>query len=151
MMNQSFTSIPFKTESGMSQINGVAKFSSAGVVLEFESKLFGIIKAGVREVRIPLAELLDIKFRKGVFKRGARIELRTTTFSKLSELPYKDGKLTLKIERDDFERGEQAVTRLQKEMSEHAESLPPAHTPLSQLFQDETEEVKKELSNDDNK
>ena len=150
-MNQSFTSIPFKTESGMSQINGVAKFSSAGVVLEFESKLFGIIKAGVREVRIPLAELLDIKFRKGVFKRGARIELRTTTFAKLSELPYKDGKLTLKLERDDFERGEQAVARLQKEMSEHAESLPPAHTPLSQLFQDETEEVTKELSNDDNK
>ena len=42
-MQYSFTSVPFKTDSGMSQINGVAKFSSAGVVLEFESKLFGLI------------------------------------------------------------------------------------------------------------
>lgn len=135
----------------MSQINGVAKFSSAGVVLEFESKLFGIIKAGVKEVRLPLAEILDIKFRKGMFKIGSRIEVRTTTFTKLSELPYKDGKLTLKLERDDFERGEQAVARLQKEMSEHQESLPPTHTPLSQLFADESEEDTKELTDDHNK
>ena len=32
---QNFTSIPFKTESGLSQINGVAKFSGAGIVFEF--------------------------------------------------------------------------------------------------------------------
>ncbi|HVF45940.1 MAG TPA: hypothetical protein VNA17_00090 [Pyrinomonadaceae bacterium] len=46
---QSFTSVPFKAETnhGLSSVNGVAKFSSAGVVLEFESKLFGIIGGGV--------------------------------------------------------------------------------------------------------
>lgn len=65
---QSFTSVPFKTESGLSQVNGVAKFSSAGIVLEFESKLFGLIGNGVKEVRLHLAEILDIKFRKGVFR-----------------------------------------------------------------------------------
>jgi hypothetical protein len=39
---QGFTTIPFKTESehGLTKVNGVAKFSSAGVVLEFEAKLF---------------------------------------------------------------------------------------------------------------
>ena len=102
-MNQAFTSVPFKTESGLSQINGVAKFSAAGVVLEFESKLFGIIANGVKEVRIHIEEILDVKFRKGLFKRGAKIEFRMKTFSKMSELPYKDGKLTLKLARDDFE------------------------------------------------
>jgi hypothetical protein len=142
---QSFISVPFKTESGLSQINGVGKFSSAGVVLEFESKLFGLIAIGIKEVRIPLAEILDVKFKKGVLKRGARIELRMKTFTKLSQLPYKDGKLTLKLDRDDYERAEEAVARLQKNMIE--ESLPPPHTSVSSLFdgsEDETGELDKD-------
>jgi hypothetical protein len=140
----SFISVPFKTESGLSQVNGVGKFSSAGVVLEFESKLFGILPGGVKEARIPLAEILDVKFKKGVLKRGAKIELRMKTFGKLSQLPYKDGKLTLKLERDDYERGEEAVARLQKDMAEQQESEPPPHTPVSRLF-DESEDETREL------
>lgn len=137
-----FTSVPFKTESahGLSQVNGVAKFSSAGVVLEFESKLFGIIGGGVKEVRLPKDDILDIKFRKGVFRRSAKIEIRTKTFSKLAELPNSDGKLTLKLVRDDFERGQSAVEQLQKDLAQHAESLPPPRTPVSELFSEETED-----------
>jgi len=142
---QSFTSVPFKTESGLSSVNGVAKFSSAGIVLEFESKLFGIIAGGVKEVRLPLAEILDVKFKKGIFKRGAKIEVRTKTFAKLAELPNKDGKLTLKLVADDFERAQEAVKQMQKDLGEHQESLPPPHTPLSILFEDETEEETKEI------
>lgn len=145
-----FTSVPFKTESahGLSQVNGVAKFSSAGIVFEFESKLFGIIAGGVKEVRIARDEILDIKFRKGVFKRSAKIVIRTTTISKLVELPNSDGKLTLKLDRDDFDRGQSAVEQLQKDLAEHAESLPPPRTPVSELFteqtEDETVQLKKE-------
>ena len=104
---QGFTTVPFKTESmhGLSQVNGIAKFSSAGIVLEFESKLLGLIGGGVKEVRVSKDDILDVKFRKGVFKRGAKIEVRTKTFAKLAELPSQDGKLTLKLVRDDFERG----------------------------------------------
>jgi hypothetical protein len=141
----SFISVPFKTESGLSQVNGVGKFSSAGVVLEFESKLFGILPGGVKEARIPLAEILDVKFKKGVLKRGAKIELRMKTFGKLSQLPYKDGKLTLKLERDDYERGEEAVARLQKDMAEQQESEPPPHTPVSRLFDESEDEETKKL------
>ena len=137
-----FTSIPFKTESGLSQIDGIGKFSSAGIVLEFESKLFGLIKGGVKEIRLPLAELLDVKFRKGFLKRWACIEIRLKSFAKLSELPSRDGKVTLKLQRDDFERARDAVGRLQRNLSEHHESLPPAHTPVSRLFDDdETKEL----------
>lgn len=145
---QSFISVPFKAESGLSKVNGVGKFSSAGVVLEFESKLFGILPGGVKEARIPVAEILDVKFKKGVLKRGAKIELRMKTFSKLSKLPYKDGRLTLKLERDDYERGEEAVARLQKDMAEQQESQPPPHTPVSSLF-DESEDETRELRNSD--
>ena len=145
---QTFISVPFKTESahGLSQINGVAKFSPAGVVLEFESKLFGVIPGGVKEVRIPIGELLDVKFRKGLFRYGAKIELRTKTFATLAALPNNNGKVTLKLVRDDFERGERAVEQMQKDMTGYADELPPVRTPVSELFEDETEEETKSLS-----
>jgi len=143
---QNFTSVPFKTESGLSSVNGVAKFSSAGVVLEFESKLFGVIGGGVREVRLPLAEVLDIKFRKGFMRRGAKIELRTKSFAKLSELPSKEGKLTLKLVPDDFDRAKAAVEQLQKELTQAADSLPPPRTPVSQLFDEAGDEETQDLS-----
>ncbi len=140
----SFTSIPFKTESGLSSINGMAKFSAAGIVLEFEAKLFGLISNGVKEVRFAIPEILDIRFRKGFLKRGAKIELRATTFAKLAELPNKDGKLTLKLVPADFERAKNAVEKLQRDMSEAAAFLPPVQTPVSQLFDDDddTKELK---------
>ena len=143
MQQQAFTSVPFKTESahGLTQVNGVAKFSPAGIVLEYESKLFGVIGGGVKEVRLPLAEILDIKFRKGLFKRGSKIEVRTRTFAKIAELPNTDGKLILKLTRDDFERGHGAVEQLKKDLSSMLESLPPPQTPVSQLFEDETREL----------
>jgi hypothetical protein len=141
----SFITVPFKAESGLSQYDGMGKFSPAGVVLEFESKFLGMIKSGVKENRIGLEELMDIKFRKGIFKLGARIEIRLKSFAKLAELPSKDGKFTMKIKREDFELAREAVERLQKAMIEHQANLPPAHTPISVLF-DESEAETKELN-----
>jgi hypothetical protein len=143
-MQHGFTSVPFKAESGLKQVNGVAKFSAAGVVLEFESKLFGIIGGGVKEARLPLGEILDVKFRKGVFRRGARIEIRLRSFSRLAELPNTEGKLVLKLIADDFERAQDAVAKLEKDLIEHVESLPPPHTPIGELLaeqDDDDEEV----------
>jgi len=137
MSNANFISIPFKTESGLSQIDGIGKFSSAGIVLEFESKLFGIIKNGVKESRIALDDILDVRLRKGFFKYAAKIEIRLKSFAQLSELPNNDGKVTLKLKRDDFGRAAEAVLKLQKNLTDHRESLPPAHTPVSRLFDDE--------------
>ena len=148
---QGFTTVPFKTESshGINQINGVAKFSSAGIVLEFESKLFGVIGGGVKEVRLPKEEILDIKFRKGIFRIGAKIVIRTKTFSKLAELPSSEGKLTMNLVREDFERGQSAVEQLQKELDRQAEELPPAPSRVDQLFADDTEEETGRLTDGD--
>ena len=139
-----FTSVPFKTESGLSKVNGVAKFSVAGIVLEFESKFLGLIGTGVKEVRLAVEELLDVKFRKGIFKRGAKIEIRTRSFSTLAALPNKEGKLTLKLEPDDVVRAREAGDRLNKDISEHVDSLPPTRTSVSSLF-DESEDETKEF------
>ncbi len=141
----SFTSIPFKTESahGLTSVNGVAKFSSAGIVLEFESKLFGLISNGVKEARLATDEILDVKFKKGILKRGAKIEIRAKSLAKLAELPYKDGKLTLKIQSEDFERARDAVAKLQKDIADEAASLPPYHTSVSSLFDGSEDDTKK--------
>ncbi|MEP6946295.1 MAG: hypothetical protein ABJA02_10285 [Acidobacteriota bacterium] len=144
---QSFTSIPFKAESGMSSVNGVAKFSTAGIVLEFESKLFGLISNGVKESRLAVSEILDIKFKKGVFKRGSKIEIRARSLAKLNEMPNKEGRVTLKIESGDFEHARDVVDMIQKEMNRRDDALPPAHTPISVLF-DESEDETKELNKD---
>lgn len=142
---QNFTSIPFKAESGLSTVNGVAKFSAAGVVLEFESKLFGVIGGGVKEVRLPLAEILDVAFRKGFMKRGAKIEIRMRSFARLAELPNSDGKLVLKLDRRDFERARSAAEQLQKDLARGEDELPPPHSPVSQLFENGSEQETAEL------
>ena len=146
-MSQGFTSVPFKTESahGLTSYNGVAKFSPAGIVLEFESKIFGVIPGGVKEVRLPIGEILDIKFKKGLFKVGAKIEIRTKTFSVLAAMPNDNGRVTLKLIRDDFELGKNAVEQLQKEMDGYAAELPPPRTPVGELFHDDSEEETRSL------
>lgn len=147
MRDQGFTSVPFKTESahGLTSINGVAKFSAAGIVLEYESKIFGVIPGGVKEVRVPVSELLDVRFKKGLFRYGAKIEFRTKTFATLAELPNNNGKVTLKLLKDDFERGEAAVAQLQREIDRSQAELPPPHSPVSELFGDDSEVETKEL------
>ena len=78
-------------------------------------------------------------------KRGARIEIRLKSFTKLNEVPNRNGKITLKLERDDFERGEQVVAQLQKDIGEHQLSTPPTRTPVSRLFDESEEDETKKL------
>ena len=134
-----FPSIPFKYTHVYADAGG-RKIQPGWIVLEYEGKIFGIIKSGVKESRLALDEILDVKFRKGVLRRGAKIEIRLKSFTKLNELPYKDGKITLKLVRDDFERAAEAVAKLQKDLDEHRESLPPPQTPVSRLFGDDSDE-----------
>lgn len=144
-MTSGFTSVPFKAERGLSEINGIGKFSSAGVVLEFESKLLGMFGSGVKEIRISLEEILDVKFRKGLFKTGARIQIRLKNFSKMSELPSEDGKIKLKIKREDFDLARKAVEKLEKDLEDHRAGEPPPQTRVSSLFENTTELDTKEL------
>lgn len=138
-----FMSVPFKAESGLSSVNGVAKFSPAGIVIEFESKLFGVIGGGVKEIQVPVGELLDVRFKRGFLKRGAKIEIKLKSFARLSELPNKDGKTTLKIAAEDFDRADAAVTELLRSFDEYESSLPPPRVEISSTFDDTEDETKK--------
>lgn len=138
-MKQGFISVPFKAESsnGLKEYVGIAKFSSAGIIFEFESKYFGLIGAEVKDIRVSLDEILDIKFRKGVFKFFSRIIIRLKHFSKFADLPNDSGKIKLKIKREDFEFAQSAVEQALQYMNEPDEQLPPAQTSVGELFDTE--------------
>ncbi len=141
-------SVPFKASSanGITEYNGIAKFSPAGIVFEFDSILFGLIGSEVKEVQVALDEILDIKFRKGIYKIFAQIQLRLRNFTKLSQLPNYSGKVKLKIKREDFELAREAVEQTLQYMSgvekpltlqggnNLNEQLSPAQTSVSELF-----------------
>jgi hypothetical protein len=138
-MNQGFSSIAFKTETN---INGIGKFSSAGIVIEFESKLFGIIKNGVKEVRLSLEEILDVKFKKGFFKTGAKIEIRLNNFAKLTELPNRNGRIVLRIVREDYDEAGRAVAKLEKDLADFRNLQPETQSPVSRLFDENEDDLK---------
>jgi hypothetical protein len=139
---QTFISVPFKSEHGLKQVHGVAKFSPAGIVLEYESKIIGLISTGLKDAQIPMEEIHDVKFRKGVMKRGAKIEIRLKSMRRLSELPNSEGKVALSVTKDDWDHARDAVERIQKDLAEHTASLPPPHPPLESIFEDDTAELK---------
>lgn len=135
-MQQGFTTVPFTTESthGLTSVNGVAKFSAAGVVLEFEAKLFGLISDGVKDAKLAIGDILDIKFKKGFLRRSAKIEIRTRSLHALNGIPNTDGVLKLKIKAFDIDPARDGVEKVQRAMSAHAAELPPPDPPLRSLF-----------------
>jgi hypothetical protein len=140
---QAFISVPFKSEHGISQVHGLAKFSSAGIVLEYESKIIGLISTGLKDANIPIEELLDVKFKKSFGKKGGKIEIRLKSFRRLAELPNQQGKIILKVDADDRDRAREAAERIAKDIDEYARSAPPPHPPLESIFEDDTAELPK--------
>lgn len=147
MTKSGYIGVPFKADGydGLSETNGIAKFSAAGIVIEFESKFLGLFGSEVKEVRIGLDEILDIKFKKGVYKFFARIQIRLKNIQKLSKLPNSGGKVKLKIKREDFELAQKAFADTLKFMSgfdpnaletesQAREELPPPQTSVNELF-----------------
>ena len=139
-MNERFISIPFTFDEGIFQLNGIGKFSSAGVVLEFESWIFGIIKTGIKEVRVPIEEIEKIKLNKRWFK--TTLEIWLNNFKTISEMPNKNGRIVLLITKEDRETARKAVQILEKSADEYKKEMPPPRTPVSSLFdENETSEL----------
>jgi hypothetical protein len=145
-MKSGYISVPFKSEGGgIKEYNGIAKFSSAGIIFEFESKYLGLFGSEIKEVRVGLDEILTLRFRKGIFKFFAQIQLRLKNFTKLSELPNESGKVKLKIKREDFDLAKDAVEHILQimngvdpkaleTMGDTVEQLPPPPTSVNELF-----------------
>jgi len=145
MQKSNFISLPFKIDGsqtgGFKTVDGIAKFSAAGIVLEFEAKIFGIMKTGVKEVRVPLAEIETVEVRKKFFRHT--LEIWLNNFKTLNEIPNKDGRIVLQIAKDDRARADQIKRLLEKTRLE-LETIEFLKSPVSRLFgeDDETKELK---------
>ena len=141
-----FITIPFKiegTHGGFSIVNGMAKVSRAGVVLEFEAKIFGMMKTGIKEVRVALNEIEEARTKRRFFRHT--LEIWLNNFKTLSEIPNKDGRIILQISKDDRPRAVEAIRILYSAKSE-SDALEILSSPVSRLFSDEAETLK---SNDE--
>lgn len=136
-MKPNYISVPFKSDKGdgLFEINGIGKFSSAGIVIEYESKFLGLFDGKVKEVRVGLNDVIDIKFRKGILKFFSKIQIRLNNVTKLSELPNKNGRFLMKLKRDDFELGLEAVDFFNRVLDEQSVAdLPPSGSPVGELI-----------------
>lgn len=150
-----FITVPFKADSpnGMMAYRGIAKFSFAGIVIEYESKILDLVSGGeVKEVQIASGEIFDIRFRKGIYKFFGQIQIRLTNYQKVSQLPNSDGKIKLKIKRENYEFAREAVEQMLRyiksddpaslEPADDSDKyLPPVQTSVNELF--DTEKLKK--------
>lgn len=139
-MKQGFSIVPFKVddEHGLSESAGLAKFSAAGIVLEFEKEFLGMVKSGgVQEARIPITDILDIQFGKGFLGMFGSIIVRFKSLASLNGLHTKKGKLKMKVARADRIAAIAAVDDMNRFISGQREELPP--TTVRQLFGDEAE------------
>jgi hypothetical protein len=138
-----YISIAFKIDGsqtgGFKTVDGMAKISRAGIVVEFEAKIFGIMKTGIKEVRIPLAEIEEVRVSRKFFRHT--LEIWLNNFRTLSEIPNKEGRVILQISKEDRPRAEQAARVLQTARSE-TDALEILNSPVSRLFDDD-EEIKK--------
>ncbi len=143
-MKPGFISISFKIEgesSGFTHAEGVAKFSPAGIVLEFETKFLGLMKTGYKDIRIPRSEIMDVKLKGGMFNTkierlfSNRIELRLNNYLTMSEIPNQKGRVIMKIQRQDWERAKTALALLEDQPEE--EQMPPLG--VRALFGDEAD------------
>lgn len=143
-MKPGFISISFKIEgesSGFTHAEGVAKFSPAGIVLEFETKFLGLMKTGYKDIRIARSEIMDVKLKGGMFNTklerlfSNRIELRLNNYLTMSEIPNQKGRVIMKIQRQDWERAKTALALLEDQHEE--EQMPPLG--VRALFGDEAD------------
>ncbi len=147
MSKTNFISLPFKIDGsqtgGFKIVDGIAKFSAAGIVIEFEAKIFGIMKTGVKEVRVPLLEIETVEVRKKFFRHT--LEIWLNNFKTLNEIPNKNGRIVLQISKDDRERAVEVKRLLEKTRLEQ-EGIEFIKSPLSRLFgeDEETKELKDE-------
>lgn len=145
MPHANFITVSFKIEGahgGFAVVNGMAKISRAGIILEFEAKIFGMMKTGIKEVCIALNEIETIEIRKRLFK--TTMEIRLNNFKTLSEIPNKEGRVVLQISKDDRLRAEQAARLLEKTKLEQ-DAIDFIKSPVNRLFgdDDETKELEK--------
>lgn len=117
--------IPFSIENAWSvfgECTGLLHDDGIHLCLEFETSLFWIYKTGVRTVKVPVAEIADVKYEKQLLH--GRIVIQTTRLALLQNVPgARQGRVELTIARADRAAAEQFVTGLYIQDQEASKNL----------------------------
>jgi hypothetical protein len=110
-------SVPFTIESvfqGFAETQGILSVDGTDLKLEFQTSdnILGLLKSGVREVRLPLDKVEEIRFRKWLF--SCSIIIRMAEMRVASEVPnFKQGEIRLSISRKHRQAAEDLVAAVQ--------------------------------------
>lgn len=91
-------SLPFTLKSGMYEVSGVVREDSKGVVIEYQTKLLGFIKSGIRILKIPFEEIQSVTYTSNIFQTKLRLQLKSLRSMGNFPVP-KQGDLDLTIAR----------------------------------------------------
>lgn len=114
--------IPFSISDayeGLADVEGLARFEADVLTLEFEAKdaFFGVLKSGVKEVRLALNDLVSVDFSKKMFR--ATLTLRVRSMKLLEEVPgSKRAELKLRFSRKHRDDAHTLASQLQLRLSE---------------------------------
>jgi hypothetical protein len=100
--------VPFTIEieahMGLSELQGILCSDGSNLVIEYRTvdTMIGLIKTEVKELSIPLAEILMISYERKWFGMIHRIRIRSRRQQVLAEIPdSKQGMVTFTIKRKD--------------------------------------------------
>jgi hypothetical protein len=128
LKGQAMNTVPFTVEQlgGLVKCEGLLRDEGEHVVLEFQSKdaVAGMLKSGVRELRVPISDLAAVSLHKGwlgMGLTGVTIELQAHRLETLQDVPgMSQGAVRLNVARKDRAAAERFVEEL------YAEPAPPA-------------------------
>ncbi len=115
--------VPFTVEvfGGFGRCEGLLRDDGDAICLEFQMKdtAIGILKSGVRKVRVPLKDLTSVAIVKGWFGTtwlGLKIVLQAARMDSLEDVPgMSQGRVALSVARKDRNAAEQLVAGLYQE------------------------------------
>jgi hypothetical protein len=114
--------IPFRISNayqGFAVVNGLIKTTGDALILQYETKdsLVGMLKSGLREVRIPFKELAGIDLKANWFR--TTLVIRTKDMTPLQDLSSsRPAEVALKLERKDRQSAKGLVTALRLSVAE---------------------------------
>ncbi|MBD2451308.1 hypothetical protein H6G76_30115 [Nostoc sp. FACHB-152] len=126
-MIQPLITLPFVIPdiyAGFAEAQGIIRIEDNTLILEFviRDSLVGLLKSGVKEIRIPISEIVSVTLNKGWFKIS--LIIRTQKLSSLGNLPKQEaGQIKLSLLREDGEIAEKLALFLRLKISEEKLNL----------------------------
>lgn len=100
---------------GLACAYGIAHLGDSGIELEYEvqDEVFGTVKSGAKQVRVPLENIVSIEFVKGIF--SDRVEIQTDRLEIANEVPNsKQARFQLGTKRADADRARKFVAEVKR-------------------------------------